>query len=116
MIEEEIIFQPDEQGNWITVTDKGKISVRVLADKVKIYTTQEKEFEDLSFKYQTRVLVQFDLSEISKSIHSWNSGNRKGNVDLLKKFSTKYDYHLLNIKPIIQIIQFLKFSCFSCYS
>ena len=40
----------------------------------------KKEFEDLSFKYQTRVLVQFDLSEISKSVHSWNSGNRKGNV------------------------------------
>lgn len=47
MLEEEIVFQPDDQGNWITVTDKGKISVRVLADKVKIYTTQEKEFEDL---------------------------------------------------------------------
>ena len=47
MIEEEIIFQPDDQGNWIAVTDKGKISVRVLPNKVKIYTSQEIAFEDL---------------------------------------------------------------------
>jgi len=47
MVEEEIVFQPDDQGNWIIVTDKGKISVRVLSDKIKIYITQEEEFEDL---------------------------------------------------------------------
>ena len=47
MVEEGIVFQPDDQGNWITVTDKGKISVRVLSDKIKIYITQEEEFEDL---------------------------------------------------------------------
>ncbi len=47
MGEEGIVFQPDDQGNWITVTDKGKISVRVLSDKIKIYITQEEEFEDL---------------------------------------------------------------------
>ena len=28
----------------------------------------KKEFEDLSFKYQTRVLVQFDLTTISESV------------------------------------------------
>jgi len=39
----------------------------------------KKEFEDLSFKYQTRALVQFDLSEVSKSIISWNAGNRNAN-------------------------------------
>ena len=47
MIEDEIIFTPDDKGHWIAVTDKGKISVNVLADKTKVYITQEETFEDL---------------------------------------------------------------------
>ena len=47
MIEEEIVFTPDDNGHWIAVTDKGKISVSVLADKTKVYITQEESFEDL---------------------------------------------------------------------
>ena len=40
----------------------------------------KKEYEDLSFQYQTRALIQFDLSSISSSVASWKGGNRKGNV------------------------------------
>ena len=44
---EDIIFTPDGNRIWVAVTDKGKISVNVLADKVKIYVTQEESFDDL---------------------------------------------------------------------
>ena len=40
----------------------------------------KKEYEDLSFKYQTRALVHFDLSTVSKSVASHKAGNRKGDV------------------------------------
>ena len=40
----------------------------------------KKEFEDLSFKYQTRVLCQFDLSSVSASVARWKSGQRTGDV------------------------------------
>ena len=39
----------------------------------------KKEYEDLAFQYQTRALVQFDLTEVSNSIVSWNAGNRNSN-------------------------------------
>ena len=40
----------------------------------------KKEFEDLSFKYRTRVLCQFVLSSVSASVARWKSGQRIGDV------------------------------------
>ena len=45
--DETLIFTPDGNKMWIAVTDKGKISVNVLADITKIYHTREERFDDL---------------------------------------------------------------------
>ena len=44
---DELVFTPDGNRMWIAVTDKGKISVNVLADVTKIFHTREEKFEDL---------------------------------------------------------------------
>ena len=45
--DDELVFTPDGNRMWIAVTDKGKISVNVLADVTKIFHTREERFEDL---------------------------------------------------------------------
>ena len=44
---DELVFTPDGNKMWIAVTDKGKISVNVLANVTKIFHTREESFEDL---------------------------------------------------------------------
>lgn len=44
---DELIFTPDGNRMWIAVTDKGKISVNVLADVTKIFHVREERFDDL---------------------------------------------------------------------
>mgnify|MGYP000960650635 CR=1 FL=1 len=46
-IDDELIFTPDGNRMWIAVTDKGKISVNVLADVTKIFHIREERFDDL---------------------------------------------------------------------
>ena len=41
---DELVFTPDGNRMWIAVTDKGKISVNVLADVTKIFHTREERF------------------------------------------------------------------------
>ena len=45
--DEELVFTPDGNRMWIAVTDKGKISVNVLADVTKIFHVREERFNDL---------------------------------------------------------------------
>jgi len=45
--DEELVFTPDGNRMWIAVTDKGKISVNVLADVTKIFHIREERFDDL---------------------------------------------------------------------
>ena len=44
---EELVFTHDDNRMWIAVTDKGKISVNVLADVTKIFHSREERFDDL---------------------------------------------------------------------
>ena len=44
---DELVFTPAGNKMWIAVTDKGKISVNVLANVTKIFHTREETFEDL---------------------------------------------------------------------
>ena len=46
-VNDELIFTPDGNRMWIAVTDKGKISVNVLADVIKIFHIREEKFDDL---------------------------------------------------------------------
>ena len=45
--DDELIFKPDGNRMCIAVTDKGKISVNVLADVTKIFHIRDEKFEDL---------------------------------------------------------------------
>ena len=42
-----LVFTHDDNRMWIAVTDKGNISVNVLADVTKIFHSQEEKFDDL---------------------------------------------------------------------
>ena len=42
-----LVFTQDGNRMWIATTDKGKISVNVLADVTKIFHAREEKFEDL---------------------------------------------------------------------
>ena len=46
-MEDDLIFIHDSNKMWIATTDKGKVSVNVLADVVKIFHSREEKFEDL---------------------------------------------------------------------
>ena len=43
----ELVFTHDDNRMWIATTDKGKISVNVLADVTKIFHSREERFDDL---------------------------------------------------------------------
>ena len=43
----ELVFTPDGNHMWIATTHEGKISVNVLANVTKIFTTREERFDDL---------------------------------------------------------------------
>ena len=69
-VNDELIFTPDGNRMWIAVTDKGKISVNVLADVTKIFHTREEKFDDLieALDYLgklTGLRPLFEMSEVT---------------------------------------------------
>ena len=67
-MEDELIFTHDDNRMWIAVTDKGKISVNVLADVTKIFHSREERFEDLyeALQYIKELTGQRPLFEMSE--------------------------------------------------
>ena len=64
-----LVFTHDDNRMWIAVTDKGKISVNVLADVTKIFHTREERFEDLyeALQYITELTGQRPLFEMNEA-------------------------------------------------
>ena len=64
---EELIFTHDDNRMWVAVTDKGKISVNVLAGITKIFHTREERFEDLyeALQYISQLTGKRPLFEMS---------------------------------------------------
>jgi len=71
--DEELVFTPDGNRMWIAVTDKGKISVNVLADVTKIFHVREERFDDLieAIDYigkLTGLRPLFEMSDVTANV------------------------------------------------
>ena len=69
MTTSDLVFTPDGNKMWIAVTDKGKISVNVLAEVTKIFTEREDRFDDLheALKYITNLTGQRPMFEMNEA-------------------------------------------------
>ena len=78
--DDELVFTHDDNRMWIAVTDKGKISVNVLADVTKIFHSREERFEDLyeAIQYISQLTGKRPLFEMSSETANTKPKFNKG--------------------------------------
>ena len=67
--DDHLVFTHDDNRMWIATTDKGKISVNVLADVTKIFHSREERFDDLfeALQYLGQLTGKRPLFEMGES-------------------------------------------------
>ena len=98
----EKILRPEAAPHLLTATRHKIALIRALGVGHLLMITFDKEFAATEPEEFVQQLVKYSnpLREICVG-HEWSFGrNRRGNLELLKKLGTKFDFHVVGIPPV----------------